>query len=144
MNNVDHIASILEKKYGNVGLIYTCIFALKQAYLIFHVLQDLKDPRRRDEMAAARADLRKHSTMLLTASQAFLRHPDVPAARENRDYVVKALEEAMNTISSVSQATGESAPNVTIEGTGELIAALDELDVSDSRSRVGEGAADGL
>ena len=46
------------------------------------------------------------------------------------DYVVKALEEAMNTISSVSQATGESAPNVTIGGTGEIIA-LDELDVSD-------------
>nr|XP_054766288.1 catenin alpha-like [Lytechinus pictus] len=30
---------------------------------------DLKDPRRRDEMAAARADLRKHSTMLFTASK---------------------------------------------------------------------------
>ena len=81
-------------------------------------------------MAAARADLRKHSTMLLTASQAYLRHPDVPAARENRDFVIKSLEAAMNTISNVSQATGESAPNVTIEGTGELIAALDELDVS--------------
>ena len=81
-------------------------------------------------MAAARADIRKHSTMLLTASQAYLRHPDVPAARENRDYVIKSLEEAMNTISHVSQATGDSAPDGNIEGTGELIAALDELDVS--------------
>ena len=34
-------------------------------------------------------------------------------------------------ISILSQATGESVPNVTIGGTGELIAALDELDVSD-------------
>lgn len=89
---------------------------------------DLKDPRRRDEMAAARADLRKHSTMLFTASKAWLRHPDVPAARENRDYVVKQLEDAMNAISNVSQATGDSNANPNIEGSGELIAALDELD----------------
>ncbi|XP_063963590.1 catenin alpha-2-like [Lytechinus pictus] len=89
---------------------------------------DLKDPRRRDEMAAARADLRKHSTMLFTASKAWLRHPDVPAARENRDYVVKQLEDAMNAISNVSQATGDSSANPNIEGSGELIAALDELD----------------
>ncbi|KAJ8026040.1 Catenin alpha-2 [Holothuria leucospilota] len=91
---------------------------------------DLKDPRRRDEMAAARADLRKHSAMLFTASKAYLRHPDVPAARENRDFVVKQMEDAMNAISSATQATGASQPDMTIEGTGELIAAIDDLDRS--------------
>ncbi|XP_077991933.1 catenin alpha-2-like [Glandiceps talaboti] len=89
---------------------------------------DLKDPRRRDEMAAARADLQKHSTMLLTASKAYIRHPDVSAAKENRDYVVKQLCEAVNAISGVTQATGDSQPNPSIEGAGELAAALDALD----------------
>lgn len=91
---------------------------------------DLKDPRRRDEMAAARADLRKHSAMLFTSSKAYLRHPDVPAARENRDFVVKQMEDAMNTISNVTQATGASQPDMNIEGAGELIGALDSLDKS--------------
>lgn len=62
----------------------------------------------------------------------YLRHPDVPAARENRDYVVKQMEDAMNAISSATQATGASQPDMTIEGTGELIAAIDDLDVSAS------------
>ncbi|XP_070539853.1 catenin alpha-2-like [Ptychodera flava] len=89
---------------------------------------DLKDPRRRDEMAAARAELQRHSTMLLTASKAYIRHPDVSAAKENRDYVVKQLCEAVNAISGVTQATGESEPNPTIEGAGELASALDDFD----------------
>lgn len=32
-------------------------------------LQDLKDPRRRDDLAAARAVLKKNSMMLLTTSK---------------------------------------------------------------------------
>ncbi|XP_072013158.1 catenin alpha-2-like isoform X2 [Amphiura filiformis] len=118
-NNPQDLAAYF-KDFGRDMMHFNELSARRQA--------DLKDPRRRDEMAAARADLRKHSTMLLTASQAYLRHPDVPAARENRDFVIKSLEEAMHTISNVSQATGDSAPDGTIEGTGELIAALDELD----------------
>ncbi|XP_071947056.1 catenin alpha-2-like [Antedon mediterranea] len=89
---------------------------------------DLKDPRRRDEMAAARADLKRGGPMLLTASQAWLQHPDLAAAKDNRDYIIKQMEEAMNTISNVSQAQGESAPNPNLEGAGELISAIDELD----------------
>ena len=58
------------------------------------------------------------------------------------DYVVKVLEQTMNTISNVSQATGESAPNVTIKGTGELIATLGELDVSDLSCGGWEGGHD--
>jgi catenin alpha len=39
--------------------------------------KDLKDPTRRDELAAARRDLKDNSLMLYTASQAALQHPEV-------------------------------------------------------------------
>ncbi|XP_038071115.1 catenin alpha-2-like [Patiria miniata] len=119
-NNQQDLASSF-KTFGKDMMEFNKLLARRQ--------NDLKDPRQRDEMAAARADLKKHSTMLLTASQAYLRHPDVPAARENRDFVVKQLEGAMNTISSVSQARSDQPPlHADVGGTGELIAALDDLD----------------
>ena len=37
--------------------------------MILKNLQDLKDPRKKDEMAAARATLKKSSRMLLTTSK---------------------------------------------------------------------------
>ena len=44
---------------------------LCQRILVFlsFFLQDLKDPRRRDDLAAARAVLKKNSMMLLTTSK---------------------------------------------------------------------------
>ena len=89
--------------------------------------QDLKDPRRRDDMAAARATLKKNSMMLLTTSKAYVRHPELAAARSNRDYVLKQVCDAVNTISGVAQATGQSEAHP-YEGAGELAAALDEFD----------------
>ena len=53
--------------------------------------QELKDPALRDDLAAARAVLKKHSMMLLTASKAFVRHPELAAAKANRDYVLKQV-----------------------------------------------------
>ena len=53
--------------------------------------QELKDPSLRDDLAAARAVLKKHSMMLLTASKAFVRHPELAAAKANRDYVLKQV-----------------------------------------------------
>lgn len=53
--------------------------------------QELKDPILRDDLAAARAVLKKHSMMLLTASKAFVRHPELAAAKANRDYVLKQV-----------------------------------------------------
>ena len=38
----------------------------------FFVAKDLKDPRKKDEMAAARATLKKSSRMLLTTSKVHL------------------------------------------------------------------------
>ena len=43
----------------------------------------------RDDLAAARAVLKKHSMMLLTASKAYVRHPELAAAKANRDFVLK-------------------------------------------------------
>ena len=58
--------------------------------------QELKDPALRDDLAAARAVLKKHSMMLLTASKAFVRHPELAAAKANRDYVLKQVCQVLN------------------------------------------------
>lgn len=58
-----------------------------------------------------------------------MRHPELAAARSNRDYVIQQVSDAVSTISGVAQATGSSQPNP-YEGAGELAAALDEFDVS--------------
>jgi len=47
--------------------------------------------------------LKKHSMMLLTASKAYVRHPELAAAKANRDFVLKQVCEAVNTISDVAQ-----------------------------------------
>ena len=74
----------------------------------------------RDDLAAARAVLKKHSMMLLTASKAYVRHPELSAAKANRDYVLRQVGgsfhvilfkatylaqvcEAVSTISDVAQ-----------------------------------------
>lgn len=92
--------------------------------------QELKDPRLRDDLAAARAVLKKHSTMLLTASKVYVRHPELAAAKANRDYVFKQVCEAVNTISDVAQGKGPATPGQPeYDGPGELAAALDDFDV---------------
>ena len=87
---------------------------------------ELKDPMLRDDLAAARAVLKKHSMMLLTASKAYVRHPELAAAKANRDYVLRQVCEAVNTISDVAQ--GKSGTINGFEGHGELSAALDDFD----------------
>lgn len=90
---------------------------------------ELKDPQLRDDLAAARAVLKKHSTMLLTASKVYVRHPELDLAKQNRDVVLRQVCEAVNTISDVAQ--GKSTqPNDIYAGAGELAAALDDFDVS--------------
>ena len=87
---------------------------------------ELKDPLLRDDLAAARAVLKKHSMMLLTASKAYVRHPELAAAKANRDYVLRQVCEAVNTISDVAQ--GKNGSSSEFEGHGELSAALDDFD----------------
>ncbi|XP_076372285.1 catenin alpha-like [Tachypleus tridentatus] len=91
---------------------------------------ELKNPQLQDDLAAARAVLKKNSMMLLTASKVYVRHPELSAARENRDFIHKQVCEAVNTISDVAQ--GKSTYNTLNEppykGAGELAAALDDFD----------------
>ncbi len=62
------------------------------------------------------------------------RHPELAAARENRDYVLRQVCEAVNTISDVAQGgSGSGQPRSLgglemLEGQGELAAALDDFD----------------
>uniref|UniRef100_A0A087XIW2 Catenin alpha-2 n=1 Tax=Poecilia formosa TaxID=48698 RepID=A0A087XIW2_POEFO len=105
---------------------------VKLNYVAARRQQELKDPQCRDEMAAARGALKKNATMLYTASQAFLRHPDVAATRANRDYVFKQVQEAIGGISSAAQATSPTDEKHGHAGIGELAAALNEFDVSHS------------
>ncbi|KAB5518291.1 hypothetical protein PHYPO_G00164040 [Pangasianodon hypophthalmus] len=101
---------------------------VKLNYVAARRQQELKDPQCRDEMAAARGALKKNATMLYTASQAFLRHPDVAATRANRDYVFKQVQEAIGGISSAAQATSPTEEKHGHAGIGELAAALNEFD----------------
>ncbi|XP_037295710.1 catenin alpha isoform X2 [Manduca sexta] len=92
--------------------------------------KELKEPRMKDELAAARAVLKKHSTMLLTASKVYVRHPELAAAKANRDYVLRAVCTAVDAIAGVAR--GRAAPNNgtnrPVEGPGELAQALDDFD----------------
>ena len=58
-----------------------------------------------------------------------MRHPELAAARANRDYVLKQVCDAVNTISGVAQESGQG-DSLSPEGAGELAVALDEFDVS--------------
>ncbi|BFF88946.1 catenin alpha [Drosophila madeirensis] len=88
---------------------------------------ELKDPQLRDDLAAARAMLKKHSTMLLTASKVYVRHPELDLAKVNRDFILKQVCDAVNTISDVAQGKS-SQPTDIYSGAGELAAALDDFD----------------
>lgn len=88
---------------------------------------DLRDPEMRDALAAARATLHKHTTMLMTATSVYLKHPDSAAAKANRDYVLQQVCQAVNTISDIAQGkhdvkAGHYAP-------GKLAQALNDFDV---------------
>uniref|UniRef100_A0A6A7FTJ4 Catenin alpha-like isoform X1 n=3 Tax=Hirondellea gigas TaxID=1518452 RepID=A0A6A7FTJ4_9CRUS len=89
---------------------------------------ELKDPRLRDDLASARAVLKKNSMMLLTASKAYVRHPELAAAKANRDFVVKQVCEAVATISDVAQGRSTGDSQMPYEGPGELASALDDFD----------------
>lgn len=88
---------------------------------------ELKDPRLRDDLAAARAVLKKNSMMLLTASKVFVRHPELSAAKENRDYTFKQVCEAVSTVRDVAKGD-KSRSDLGLDVRGKLADALDEFD----------------
>ena len=68
--------------------------------------------------------------MLLTASKAYVRHPELAAAKANRDYVLRQVCEAVHTISQVAQGQAPATGQSSFEGPGELAAAMDDFDAS--------------
>ncbi|KAJ8929338.1 hypothetical protein NQ314_017978 [Rhamnusium bicolor] len=83
--------------------------------------QELKDPQLRDDLTAARAVLKKDSTMLLIASKVYVCHSELATAKVNRDYVLKQVREIVNTINDVAQGRTPQP----YDGLGELVAELD-------------------
>jgi hypothetical protein len=68
--------------------------------------------------------------MLLTSSKTYLRHPEIPSARENRDFVFNQLREAFNIISSITRGQPETSKHDSSLNTiGDLTRALNEFDV---------------
>ena len=88
---------------------------------------ELSDPAAREELAAARAVLRKHSLLLLTASKAYVKHPELGAARANRDWVLGQVSQAVDTISEVAQGRRAGGGAAAEEG-GHLARQLGELE----------------
>ncbi|XP_064121957.1 catenin alpha-like [Macrobrachium nipponense] len=92
--------------------------------------QELKDPRLQDDLAAARAILKRNSALLLTASKAYVRHPELAAAKANRDYVLRQVCEAVNTIHDVAQGKASGLSHLPQEKAGALSVAIDVFDNS--------------
>lgn len=87
-----------------------------------------------ENLAAARGTIKRTSMMLLTASKAYLRHPEIPYARENRDFVYNQLRDAVGVISSITQgrpvqATQTLKLDSSLSTVGDLTRALNEFDV---------------
>nr|CAI5843482.1 unnamed protein product [Callosobruchus analis] len=70
---------------------------------------DLKDERRRAQMAAARQVLERSTMMLLTSSKTCLRHPDCPSARENHPSCQETLPAALEAVLERTQDFTDSA-----------------------------------
>lgn len=90
------------------------------------------DRNEQENLAAARATLKRSSIMLFSASKTYLRHPEIPSARENRDFVFGQVRHAINVIASTAQgqldtSKHNSSPSNPI---GDLTRAINEFDVS--------------
>ncbi|CAF1306330.1 unnamed protein product [Rotaria magnacalcarata] len=91
--------------------------------------QDLIDRIEQESLAAARATLVRSSMMLFTAAKTYLRHPEIPSARENRDFVYNQICHAVNVISSISRGQYETSTySSSLNTIGDLTRALNEFD----------------
>ncbi len=90
---------------------------------------DLKDTRLKDELAAARATLKKQSMILYSAAKTLLRHPELSAAQSNHDFVFKEVYDAVDKIHGITtnRISSENIKHLYDEAAS-LSAALDEMD----------------
>lgn len=80
------------------SLTHTGNFSINYYHILGDRQNDLKDERRRAQMAAARQVLERSTMMLLTSSKTCLRHPECGDSRENRDTVFCQMRRAMDLI----------------------------------------------
>jgi catenin alpha len=99
---------------------------------LLRFFKDLVDRMEQENLAAARATIKRTSTMLLTSSKTYLRHPESSSARENRDFVYNELRDAVNVISSITQGQSiSSTSDSSLTTVGDLTKALNEFDVNE-------------
>ena len=106
-------------------------FGLNANNLFYHAAKrqnELKDSKLRDDLGAARAVLKKNSMMLLTASKVFVRHPELSAAKENRDFIFRQVCEAVNTVRDVAKGNKPKGIGDSYDFPGEMASALDDFD----------------
>uniref|UniRef100_A0A5S6Q1X4 Vinculin n=1 Tax=Trichuris muris TaxID=70415 RepID=A0A5S6Q1X4_TRIMR len=89
---------------------------------------DLKDASQSDSIQAARAVLKTTCPMLHSACKAYVRHPEIDPARQNRDFALKQMSMALTNIENVLSGHDSSQNNGFHGASGSLAAALNEFD----------------
>ncbi|KAL1771335.1 catenin alpha-3 [Sigmodon hispidus] len=90
-------------------------------------IQDLKSPSQRDEIAGARATLKKNSPLLHSICSACLEHSDVASLKASKDTVCEEIQNALDVISNASQGI-QNVPEPSEPQAATLGSALDELE----------------
>ncbi|XP_054933389.1 alpha-catulin isoform X2 [Dermacentor andersoni] len=95
LNRLENVANFTEfvKAFSQFGT-----EMVELAHLTGDRQNDMKDDKRRAQMASARMILERSTMLLLTASKACLRHPECETARENRDTVFLQMRRAMDLV----------------------------------------------
>ncbi|KAL1427881.1 hypothetical protein MTO96_003212 [Rhipicephalus appendiculatus] len=95
LNRLENVANFTEfvKAFSQFGT-----EMVELAHLTGDRQNDMKDEKRRAQMASARMILERSTMLLLTASKACLRHPECETARENRDTVFLQMRRAMDLV----------------------------------------------
>lgn len=90
---------------------------------------EIGDVKLRDELAAARATLKKGTLKLLTSCKTLIRHPELSAAQANHDCVFREYDEALTRIEAILTSALTSADiRHLYDEAASLSVALDELD----------------
>ncbi|XP_044276355.1 catenin alpha-3 isoform X3 [Varanus komodoensis] len=99
----------------------------KLDHLAYKRQQDLKSTSHRDDIAAARASLKKNSPLLLSICSACLEHSDIASLVASKDSVCNEIQNALDAISKASQGIGNEKVQP-ISQSATLGSALDELE----------------
>lgn len=64
-------------------------------------LKDLKNPSEQDDLQAAIAMLKITTPIMIASSKAFVRHPELDAAKINREYAYGEMQKALDCFQDV-------------------------------------------